>query len=429
VTAAGEHPPTRVGVLGSSAQALVDAHGAITPDGGRWRLDWWVGADDRWHVPVRETAVRQSLVGAAPVVETSLRVPGGDAVQRVYGIGGPGGLVAVDIENASGAPFVVALVLAPAAGGRLRGVGTSGSWVTVEGRPSLRTPRPATRWAAGLGGQTLETVVEGRAEHGVFTGARRLGLHLEVALLHPLPHRTRMRCALSAGRGDRSVQMESVDLSLLPDPEVAAAGWAAHLRRGMQALLPDHRLQQSLYAARAALLLTADAAGRASAEEVAALEDWGFDTEAASEWRRLGIRARRRAARRTLDPSPWATIQARLHAASSTFTWPDGPAPYLRAVRDLLVSPDDDRFVMLLPVFPAGWRGQDLDVRDAPTRAGLVSYAVRWHGARPALLWECDQPIRLTAPGLDRTWSTMESRGEALLAAPVDESGEPESFS
>ena len=427
--APGEHAPTRVGVLGSTAQAPRAEPGAITPPGAPRGLAGGSGADDRWHVPARETAVRQSLVGAAPVVETSLRVPGGDTVQRVYGIGGPGGLVAVDIENASGAPFVVALVLAPAAGARLRAVGTSGSWVTVRGRPVLRTPRPAARWAAGPGSETLETVVEGRAEQGVFTEAHHWGMHLEVALLHPLPHRARMRCALSVGRRDRSVQMEAVDLSLLPDPDVAAAGWAAQLRRGMQAVLPDHRLQQGVYAARAALLLGADAAGRARNEEVAALEDWGFDNEAAVAWRRLGFRARRRAARRWPDPSPWETIQARLRAASPTFTWPDGPAPFLRAVRDLLVRPSDDGSVALLSEYPAGWHGQDLDVRDAPTRAGFVSYSVRWHGPRPALLWECDRPVRLRVPGLDRSWSTEEVRGEALLAAPEDAPDDRSSFS
>jgi hypothetical protein len=415
-----EGASTRVGVLGSSAQALVDAHGAVTPDGAPWQLDWWIGADDRWHVPAGEAAVRQSLVGAAPVVETTVRVPGGDAVHRVYGVGGPGGLVALEIENASAAPFVVALVLGPAAGGRLREVGTNRSWVTIGGRPALRTPRAATRWAAGFSGGTLETVVEGRAERGAFPGVRRRGMRLEVALLHPLAHRTRLRCALAVGRHNRSVRMDAVDLSLLPDAHVAAAGWAAQLRRGMQAVLPDHRLQQAVYAARAALLLGADAAGRVHDNELAALEDWGFDSEAADAWRRLRIHERRRVARRAPDPNPWETIQSRLQAASSTFTWPDGPAPFLRAVRDLLVGPSDDGSVTLLTEFPAGWRGQDLDVREAPTRAGRVSYAVRWHGPRPALLWECERPIRLTAPGLDPSWSTTEQRGEALLAAPDD---------
>jgi hypothetical protein len=56
-------------------------------------------------------------------------------------------------------------------------------------------------------------------------------------------------------------------------------------------------------------------------------------------------------------------------------------------------------------------------VTEAPTHHGRVSYALRWHGERPALLWECERPgVRLTAPGLDPSWSTTDQTGEALLA-------------
>ena len=428
-----DRPRTRVGVLGSAHQALVDDRGTITPDGGRWQLDWWVGADDRWHVPAREAAVRQTLLGGAPIVETSLRVPGGDAVHRAYGVGGPAGLVAVEIENASAAPFVAALVLGPTPSGRMRGVGTGGSWVTVDGRPALGTPRPAMRWAAAMRGETLEVVAEGRAQDSAFTGVGGRGMRLEVALLHPVAHRTRLRCALAVGRPGRSVPVKAVDLGLLPDPAVAAAGWDAQLRRGMRVVLPDPRLQRAVDAARAALLLAVDARRRPSSEDVAALEGWGFDGEAAAAWRRLGIRARARAARRAPDPAPWATVGARLASASPTFTWPDGPAPLLAAVRDLLVGAgldgSDEDAVALLVELPVEWRGQSVEVHDAPTRAGRVSYALRWHGARPALLWECERPIRLSAPGLDRAWSTTEPQGEALLAAPAGAPGDAGGFS
>jgi hypothetical protein len=45
---------------------------------------------------------------------------------------------------------------------------------------------------------------------------------------------------------------------------------------------------------------------------------------------------------------------------------------------------------------------------------------VRWHGDRPALLWELEPhegvgPVRLTAPGLDAAWSSTERTGEVLL--------------
>ena len=73
-----------VGTLdGAGPRATVDRGGGIVAGRATWELDWWIGADDRWHVPEREAAVRQTLVDDMPVVQTSMRVPGGDAVQRV----------------------------------------------------------------------------------------------------------------------------------------------------------------------------------------------------------------------------------------------------------------------------------------------------------------------------------------------------------
>ena len=98
-----------VGLLGGSRVASVDDRGTVAPERALWSLEWWIGADDRWHVPAREPAVRQSLVDGMPVVRTAMRVPGGDAVHEVYGASGD--VVVVDIENASPAPFVVAFVV------------------------------------------------------------------------------------------------------------------------------------------------------------------------------------------------------------------------------------------------------------------------------------------------------------------------------
>ena len=56
-------------------------------DGRRAR---WIGADDRWRIPANEVAVRQHRIADAPVVETAMRVPSGDALHRVYGVAGDG---------------------------------------------------------------------------------------------------------------------------------------------------------------------------------------------------------------------------------------------------------------------------------------------------------------------------------------------------
>ena len=73
----------------------------------------------------------------------------------------------------------------------------------------------------------------------------------------------------------------------------------------------------------------------------------------------------------------------------------------------------------LAPALPSEWRGQDLEVHHLPTRAGSLSYALRWHGPRAALLWEVSDPapdLVLRAPALDPAWSTTAPSGETLLA-------------
>jgi len=69
-----------------------------------------------------------------------------------------------------------------------------------------------------------------------------------------------------------------------------------------------------------------------------------------------------------------------------------------------------------LPMYSPLWRGRSVDVSGLPTRAGTLAYAVRWHGERPALLWELDQPGTLSARALDPNWTSDDARGEALLA-------------
>ena len=74
----------------------------------------------------------------------------------------------------------------------------------------------------------------------------------------------------------------------------------------------------------------------------------------------------------------------------------------------------------LLPLgLPDDWLGANFEVHDLPAgEGGRASFALRWHGERPAVLWESTAP--LTAPVLAPTWSTAAGaeRGEALWPAP-----------
>jgi hypothetical protein len=135
------------------------------------------------------------------------------------------------------------------------------------------------------------------------------------------------------------------------------------------------------------------------------------------------------------DQRAWRRLRRILDAATPTFTWPEATHPrlgggcggeghhggaavgFLGFIRQLLVRETPAGGLALATIFPAEWAGQPLEVHDAPTGHGRISYALRWHGERPALLWQCERSgVNLTVPGLDRSFSTTEQSGEALLA-------------
>jgi hypothetical protein len=97
-----------------------------------------------------------------------------------------------------------------------------------------------------------------------------------------------------------------------------------------------------------------------------------------------------------------------------------------------MVIGGDPTHLRLLPVFPSAWMGGEVEIHNAVTTHGRLSFAIRWHGARPALLWdlEADHEIEIRCPGLDPDWSTTEHSGDALLAgtaeglAPIPAEGE-----
>jgi hypothetical protein len=99
---------------------------------------------------------------------------------------------------------------------------------------------------------------------------------------------------------------------------------------------------------------------------------------------------------------------------------PARTAAFLRNVRSIVVN-DDGPTIDLLPSFGEEWLGQPIAVHRLPTIGGSLSFALRWHGARPALLWEVegDRSFTMTCSAIDASWSTSEQRGEVLLEAPI----------
>jgi len=266
---------TLVGTVDSAWATAVDPFGLVSPfaPGSRWSLDWWIGADDRWHVP-STGAVRQRLIGAAPVVETLVRIPGGDAVQRVYGVRGEAFAnsdewVVVEVENRSSVPFAVAFAVRPATpehlsalssiavqpvgGGRDRDPAQA---VMIDGRAGLVLPRrPALAAGSAAGFDVADAVLAGDAL--ALGGERWAGVTCgeglaNAAFVFPVAHRTTIRLVLPLGATPGSAPAWP---AVIPDADHVAAGWDAHAAQGMAAVVPDTPLGDAVAAARRSLLL------------------------------------------------------------------------------------------------------------------------------------------------------------------------------
>jgi hypothetical protein len=262
---------TTVGTVSSGTKGIVDPRGLLTPWYDGWSLDWWIGAEDRWHFPSREAAVRQQLVGDTPVVETAMRVPGGDAVHRVYAVPGDEGPIAVvEITNRTPTPFAVALGVRPYNPEGLavvERVGLVDTTVTVDGRPALLLPRKPQRLAASTfhDGDVAQVVTSGAAGTELPRDLRCEAGLATAAFLFPLAHTATLRIAvpLDAERRTRRTGLtrrrvaRAPELpSPLPDSEAVVRGWKAQTdSRGLRLVLPEGRLASAVDANRRYLLL------------------------------------------------------------------------------------------------------------------------------------------------------------------------------
>ncbi len=385
------------GVTGQLWRASVTPWGAVEPWGGTPSLNWYVAADDRWHLPADEPTVRQVRVEGTAVVETRVRVPSGDVVQRVYTVADGGGLTVVEIENESTLPVAIAF-----------------------DRRDVLTERPI-----------VDMPIEGIA---LPPGAFAL----------PLGHRASLRVAIphnespdGQGRGKRGGPLPTG----LPTYTQVVNGWLSLTQRASRFVLPEGdrwaTLAERVTAERCELVLGSiprseeDPAGFAIAlgelvrigenpddwlpELVSAVErvgpvfGWSEDAALVAAARVLWAAGETRGRRDLRRISIGRSHSARPASA------PDGVrlVPWL----ETLVADGD---VLLPHGLPEAWLGHSVETYGVPiSDATSVSLALRWHGARPAVLWEqIGQPVNLTSP-CAAGWSSNEAKGETLWPAPA----------
>ena len=390
---------TSVGIRGGKHYASVDPAGAVVLTDGSAPLQWHVADEQKWHSPSVETGgLRQTTLDGTPVVESKLRVHGGDVIQRVYAVADHGGLVVVEFENDSHASVAIAV--------------TRGDVITQ--RPPSQQEIPGINLPAG-----------------------------SIAL--PLGHHSTLRVALPLD----SVPT-TVDLAALPSPLQVSRGWLQVVDSASRVACADapiSGLATDLVAARCALLIEGIADPNDDPLEalIGGLElvrlgenpyIWidelvplaercfanannearfrlahaaaGLQSMLARAGETRGVRdvakAWQRAALRNKpgDGARWATFSPGMRIPSTE--------------QQLLTLTGDNVGVLMPHGIPAGWEGINFEVHGLMGPLGSrVGFAVRWHGENAAVLWESTSAdVRLTS-GVDPSWSNAgAAAGEAL---------------
>ena len=441
-------PPvdTRVGTDDGFC-AVVDGSAVVHLPDRPVRVGWWIGADDRWYDPSVERAVRQVRPGPAPVLETRLRVAGGDILATTWAAIGDGPAVVVELANETPVPVALAITV----DGDIRNLAVEGRRLVADGLVACATDRDAGRFALVDGSADLWSVVTSGGAGRVApdpVSSRDGGA--AGALVVPLLHRQSLRFVVPGG-----------DPSLFPGPDRIAAGWTTRLEQATRAELPDEALSASVSTGLVDLLLA-----EPTPDVAVQLAAWGLLRDAVD----------RIVAHHATDPAGWlrgaatcwdlhrrpesfvdlplealvnsgitaasepgavgrlaglfvARGDARASADAEVLSGPvaDPVGPMWDLARRL-AAPQGDGLALLGEV-PSSWYGQPVEVHGLPTTHGTLSYGVRWHGERPALFWELEphdgESTRLTVPGLDPDFSSIEPTGEALLAAPAPPSSGP----
>lgn len=383
--------PVTIGVAGMPWWGEVSPNGTIAvSDDGR-TLGFHVAAEDRWHHGANEAGVRQMRREGVPVVETRMRVPSGDIVQTTFATAHRGGMIVVDFYNDSALPVAIGID---------RG----------------------------------DVLVESSAAVGSVAGAD-LGPD---AFSISLGHHTNTRIALVA----TDAVPDDTWFEGVPAADAVISGWRSIVDRAGRMELPPgvsgSSISDAIVAARCSWLL----GGLADPERdpVSALIEW-------DELCRMGerpeplvddvARAVELVARRQLPGAEMAlqaaeriltqanedrgandvrSIIARLADRSDTRN--DSLATAVRTFEERLVAPRGSTTEILSGGMPSDWSLQPIEIFHLPASAtASVSYAVRWHGLRPAIVWEVEGgEVTLCSSSLDTNWSSSELKGETLLA-------------
>lgn len=245
---------TRLGTLDGPGEPIVDPAGSIQVAPGAPSIEWWIAGDDRWYFPRREATVRQSLHHNTPVVETRMRVKGGDVCLRTYAVTVPStdgvrDVVVAEIENTTGVPCGAAFAVRPVGvvgDAPIRRLAIEGGVVRADGVPVLVLPREPAGALAGVGADEplVDRVRRGEATGTSFAPVTCPDGAAEAVVVVPLAHRNVFRVVVPVPDPDGMVDPAAALFpAAVPPADNVVRGWRTQVRDLTRVKVADPRLQ------------------------------------------------------------------------------------------------------------------------------------------------------------------------------------------
>ena len=414
----------RLGVRGIPAGAVVAADTSIHVDGESRPLRWFVMSEERLHTPEVEPSLRVSTVDGAPVVTQRISLPGGDASLTAWMVADDDGSLVLDFANES--PRACALVIdGPAT--------TSGQ----QPRPVDALPGvPATARSYSVGHRTTTRLVVGRGatDPARLAAADRVasgwvGISESVSRVD-VPATTYATTLVAARARIAVARAHEWSVLLEAAPDLAVLGLAERTRMGESLGEWTAPVADAVARISRSIAATSGPHGRAlravqqAAHALRLSDEPRAADDAAELWSRLAV------SRGTMTPPPDPlaghdlTSPQRFDLATAIDVAAGIEQRCVRAVSisaDGAVSSGADSAVaveLFAPGFPSAWRGVDGGIEGVSAGPRhTLSFAMRWHGERLAVLWESTgpTPVTLTAPRLDPSWRVTGTSGDALL--------------
>ena len=410
-----------VGILGQSWRATVTAAGDIYPWNEAEALRWYVAADDRWHIPAEEVAVRQRSIEGTPVVETRVRVPGGDVIQRVWVASGRLGTSALMMEFENDSPMAIAiaidrqnlLVSRPVA---IRSA--SGEWPA----PGLDIPREPTVIPVGHRTSVRAALITSGSAHGLQVSdfADWSAVVRGWVALSEQASNFKIADLREGVRVDDIIVAERTEIALNPtsrgDEPEDAVRWLHEQRELKRMKLNDEVTEAYFVDVAGAIEMISRAVKRGRLSTHQALE--GVRSAVyllGTEQPRAVDDLRKVVAKMVGDKN--ADLMTMLSRGSANSVAISHERLIVSELEDEFAVMTDDDCITLLP---NGLKPERLGVQFEAHGLALgaefrVSFAVRWHGPNAALIWEVEGPRDISLKsGVDLAWSSTQRTGEAL---------------